>query len=223
MVTHSPGCRPDKPTSMWAPSQVTSDWKPDYPLVHAACWLADLVGKDVRRRGTEALLSPSTAPVDHLDANTSNPHFRHKIHMDKRNEAVQWFGLRHGCVVLNIPMVSNNNPQEGEWFLWLGSFALCVQVCLKFYNLHLTCCPWLQELLPVLPGRQTPQNSLLPPEFSAKSTETVREQGIREERYKPPPVQEETWLNWTFKKQQTTWLSLIFLIVSLMMYQLVSC
>lgn len=189
--------------------------------MHAACWLADLAGKDVRRRGTEALLNPSPAPEDHLDANTSNPHFRHKIHVDKWNEAVQWFGLRHRCVVLNIPVVSNNNPREGQWFLF--SFALCVQVCLKLYNLYFTYFPWLQELLPVLPRRLTPQNSLLPPEFSTKSTETVRELGIQEGQYKPPPVQEETWLNWTFKKEQKTWLSLIFLVVSATMYQLVSC
>lgn len=36
----------------------------------------------------------------------------------------------HGRVVLNIPVLPNN-PREGESFLCMGSFALCVQVCLK--------------------------------------------------------------------------------------------
>lgn len=78
-------------------------------------------------------------------------------------------------MVLKMPVVSSNNPREDKRLLRLGSFALRVQVCVKLYKLHFPCCLGLQELLP---GRQTPQNSLLPPEFSTKNTETAREQSI---------------------------------------------
>lgn len=105
----------------------------------------------------------------------------------KKNEAVQWFGPSNGSVVLNTRVASNNNPRG-----WMIS-VLIFQFCLKLYNLDFTCCPCLQEHC-LFCQAQTPQNSLLPPEFS---TEYRNGQGTGYPRgvIQTPPAQKETRLN----------------------------